>query len=73
VAVFELVFVEGGNRHGDVLFLATGIGETEIDELGVVFLDHLHHVLRGCHKRQSPKKTRCRLIRRQSKINSARI
>ncbi len=54
MAVLELVLVEGGNRHGDVLFLATGIGETKIDELGVVFLDHLHHVLRGCHNRQSP-------------------
>jgi rhodanese-related sulfurtransferase len=47
VAVFELVFVKGGNRHGDVLFLAAGIGKAEIDELDFVFLDHLHHVLRG--------------------------
>ena len=57
MAVFELVFAEGGNRHGDVLFLAPGIGKAEIDELGVVFLDHFHHVLRGCHK--------CSLLRKQ--------
>ena len=66
VTVFELVFAEGGNRHGDVLFFATGIGEAEINELCVIFLDQLDHVLRGCHKRQSPKKTSCRTIRRQS-------
>jgi len=67
VAIFELVFAEGGNRHGDVLFLATGIGKTEVDEFCVVFLDQLHHVLRGCHMRQSPKKTSCRPNRRHSK------
>jgi hypothetical protein len=49
VAVLELVFVEGGDRHGDVLLLATGVGETEVDELDVVFLDHLDNVLRACH------------------------
>ncbi|MPN64806.1 hypothetical protein SDC9_212583 [bioreactor metagenome] len=49
MAALELVFVEMGNRHGDVLFLATGVGETEIDELDLVFLDHLDNVLRACH------------------------
>jgi hypothetical protein len=37
-----------------VLFLATGIGETEIDELDVVFLDHFDDVLWGCHSAKSP-------------------
>jgi len=40
----ELVFIEVRNRHGHVLFLATGVGETEVDELDFVFLHHLHHV-----------------------------
>jgi hypothetical protein len=33
-----------GHRHGDVLFLAAGVGEAEVDELDFVVLHHLHHV-----------------------------
>ena len=40
----ELVFIEVRHRHGHVLLLATGVGETEIDELDLVFLHHLHHI-----------------------------
>jgi len=47
MAAFELVFVEGAEGHADVLFFALGVGETEVDELDFVFLDHLHDVLRG--------------------------
>jgi hypothetical protein len=46
----ELVFVEVGDGHGDVLFLAAGVGEAEVDELDFVVLHHLHHVGNGlCH------------------------
>ncbi len=48
VAAFELVFVEGGHRHANVLFLALGVSKTEVDELDVVFLDDIQDVLRGC-------------------------
>jgi hypothetical protein len=44
MALGEFFLVEVGNGHGHVLFLATGIGESEIDEFDVVFLDHLHNV-----------------------------
>ena len=40
----ELVFVEVRHRHGDVLLLAAGVGEAEVDELDFVLLHHLHHV-----------------------------
>jgi hypothetical protein len=33
VAADELVFVEGRDRHADVLLLAAGVGEAEVDEL----------------------------------------
>jgi hypothetical protein len=48
----ELVFVEVGDRHGHVLFLAAGVGEAEVDELDFVVLHHLHHVCDGlgCHQ-----------------------
>ena len=49
VPILKLVFVEGADRNGHVLFLATGIGKAEIDELDVVFLDHLDYILRACH------------------------
>jgi hypothetical protein len=49
VAVLELVFVESADRHGHVLFLATGVCETKVDELRLVFLDHIDDVLRACH------------------------
>jgi hypothetical protein len=49
VARVELVFVERATRHRDVLFLAAGIGEAEINELDFVVLDHLHHVVGGRH------------------------
>jgi len=44
VAVGELFLVEMGYGHGDVLFLAAGIGKAEIDEFDIVFLDHFHNV-----------------------------
>ncbi|MNX95858.1 hypothetical protein D3C86_1281530 [compost metagenome] len=44
VTAFELVFIEVRHGHGHVLLLAFGIGETEIDELDVVFLHELHHI-----------------------------
>ena len=47
VAIGELVFVEGRQRHADVLLFATGIGETEVDELDFVVFHHLHHVCDG--------------------------
>ena len=47
----ELVFVEVRDGHGDVLLLAAGVGEAEVDELDFVFLHHLHHVGNGlCHQ-----------------------
>jgi hypothetical protein len=45
VAFRELVCVEGTDGHADVLFLATGVGETEINELDLLLLDHLQNVL----------------------------
>ena len=44
----KLVFINGSGRNTDVLLLAKGIGETIINKLDVVFLDHLHDVL-GVH------------------------
>ena len=41
------------DRHGDVLLLAAGVGEAEVDELDFVVLDHLHDVFGGCHS-ESP-------------------
>ncbi|MNT65016.1 hypothetical protein D3C72_2029640 [compost metagenome] len=43
----ELVFIEVGHGHGNVLFLATGVGKTEVNELDFVLLHHLHHVCNG--------------------------
>eukprot|EP00042_Codosiga_hollandica_P061003 m.922406 g.922406 ORF g.922406 m.922406 type:complete len:463 (+) comp98226_c0_seq1:811-2199(+) len=40
----ELVFIEMGNGHGDVLLLATGVGEAEVNELDFVVLHQLHHI-----------------------------
>jgi hypothetical protein len=44
VTAGELVLAEGRNRHRDVLLLAAGIGEAEVDELDFGFLHHVHHV-----------------------------
>jgi len=49
VAVLENFFLEGDDGHADVLFLATGVGETVVDEANLVFLDQLRDVLRGSH------------------------
>jgi hypothetical protein len=54
VAGDELVFVEVRDRHGNVLFLATGIGETEVNELDFVFLHQLHHVGDGLGHQRAP-------------------
>jgi len=48
VAVLEVLFLEGGNRQTDVVFLAANIGEAQVHEADFVFLDHLHDVL-GVH------------------------
>ncbi len=47
VARGEFVLAERRNRHGDVLLLASGVGETEVDEFDFVVLHHLHHVCDG--------------------------
>jgi hypothetical protein len=39
--------IEGGNRHADVLFLAAGVGEAEVNETDFLFFDHLDYVLGG--------------------------
>ena len=51
LAVVEEVLVDGARRNGHVLFLAVGVGETQVDELDFFFLDQarvrqrasLHH------------------------------
>ena len=53
----ELVFIEMRNGHGHVLFLAAGIGETEINELDLVFLHHGHHIGDGLCHQESPSGT----------------
>mmetsp|Transcript_36595 Transcript_36595/g.84874 ORF Transcript_36595/g.84874 Transcript_36595/m.84874 type:complete len:214 (-) Transcript_36595:4688-5329(-) len=40
----ELVFIKRGHGHGDVLLLATGVGEAEVDELDFVLLHQVHHI-----------------------------
>jgi hypothetical protein len=49
MTVAELVFIEVRCRHRDVLLLALGIGEAEIDELDLVVGDLLHDVFGSCH------------------------
>ena len=44
VPALELVHHELLGRHGDVLFLAAGIGEAKVDELDVLVLEHLEDV-----------------------------
>src|SRR3954452_20109566 len=44
MAAGELVLAEGRDRHGDVLLLAAGVGEAEVDELDFALLHHVHHV-----------------------------
>ena len=34
-------------RHCHVLFLATGVRKTEVNEIDFVLLHHLHHVCNG--------------------------
>ena len=43
VTGFELFRAEGFGRHAHVLFLAARVGETEIDEFNVLFLDQLEN------------------------------
>jgi hypothetical protein len=45
----ELVLGELLRGHGDVLLLAAGVGEAEVDELDLLVLDHLEHVGGCCH------------------------
>jgi hypothetical protein len=44
VPAFELVIGELLAGHRNVLFLAAGIGEAEVDELDVLLLEHLEDV-----------------------------
>jgi hypothetical protein len=61
VTGFELIDVEMRNRHGNVLFLATGVSETEVDKLDFVVLHHLQNLCgRPCH---------ANLLKRGSSIN----
>ena len=48
MAFGKLVFVEVGNRNGNVLFLAAGVGKAEVNETDFVVLDHLDYV-GDCH------------------------
>jgi hypothetical protein len=48
-AVGEHVFIDAGDVHRDVLQLALGIGEAQIDELDVVVLDLLQDIVCGRH------------------------
>jgi hypothetical protein len=48
-----------GNRHANVLFLAFGVGEAQINKLDALFFDHFQNV--GCcfrHTRISHEKLR---------------
>jgi hypothetical protein len=47
VAVFELFHAEVGDRHANVLFLAAGVGEAEVDKTDFLLFDHLDYVLGG--------------------------
>jgi hypothetical protein len=47
LTVFELAFVKLRHGRSDVLPFATGIGETEVNELDFVLFHHLHHVCDG--------------------------
>jgi hypothetical protein len=49
VAGLELVLGEVLDGDGDVLFLAAGIGEPEVDELHLLVLDQLQYVI-GRHR-----------------------
>ena len=51
----ELVLVEVRHRHGNVLLLAAGVGEAEIDELALVFAHELHDVGDGLGHQGSPR------------------
>ena len=50
LAFFEHIVVDHGGRHGNVLLLAAGIGKTQVNELDVVFLDHLQYVFARGHQ-----------------------
>ncbi len=51
VAGNEFIFIEMGNRHGDVLLFAPCVGKTEVNKLDFVFLDHFYDVCDGlCHQ-----------------------
>ncbi|MNC88925.1 hypothetical protein D3C83_47990 [compost metagenome] len=45
MAFLELVLGEVLDRHLDVLFLAAGVGEAEVDELDFLVLRHLQDVI----------------------------
>jgi hypothetical protein len=49
VAFLELVLAEVLDRYGDVLLLAAGVGEPEVDELHLLVLDQLQYVI-GRHR-----------------------
>ena len=46
-SMLEGVFVDHAGRHGDVLFLAAGVGEAEVDETDVRLLDSFENFFRA--------------------------
>ncbi|MDT4817616.1 hypothetical protein FQZ97_506950 [compost metagenome] len=51
VARGEFVFIEVRHGHGHVLLFAAGVGEAQVDELDLVFLDELEYIGDGlCHQ-----------------------
>src|SRR4030067_569342 len=46
-AVLSEFGVHGAGRHGDVLFLAFGVGETKVDKLDLLVFDHLDYIGAG--------------------------
>src|SRR5690606_22622614 len=47
---FQPFFIHSVCRHREVVFLAKGIGETEVDERHFVVGNHLEYVFGGGHK-----------------------
>ena len=45
MAFLEFVHGEYLGGHGDMLFLAFGIGEAQVDELDLLLLDHLQYII----------------------------
>jgi hypothetical protein len=52
VTLLELLLVEMPHRHADVLLLAAGIREPEVDELHLLVLDELQYIIGGHRHRR---------------------